>query len=187
MLKLRGALSPDLATLRFKARCFLFQKYFCQQLVCCLMVFNYHCSDSRWQHILFYTQLCILYKTPLHCLAFVNTAALETLRDLLCTWHFNYKVALKRWLWSEPITGLWCNFMTWRASQSRNDTFIKQAIHSWTKWSKSFPVKWLQSHGDPFMSFYTKVRSSGSLHECHSQALTGYDRQGSHGGKSGNS
>lgn len=87
MLELRGALSSDLTTLRFKARCFLFQKYFRQQLVCCLTVFNYRCSDSRWQRILFYTQLCIHCTKP-HCTVLhLSTLQLliETFRDLLCT------------------------------------------------------------------------------------------------------
>lgn len=160
MLELRGALSPDLTTLRFKARCFLFQKYFRQQLVCCLMVFNYRCSDSRWQHILFYTQLQI-HSTKAYCTVLhLSTLQLliETFRDLLCTWHFYFKVALKRWLWSGLITGLWGNFMKWLASQSCNATFIKQAIHIHEPNGQSFPVKWLQSHGDLFMSSYTKVR-----------------------------
>lgn len=160
MLERRGALSPNLTTLRFKTRCFLFRKYFCQQLVCCLMVFNSCCSDSRWQHILFYTQLCIHCTKP-HCTVLhLSTLQplIETFLDLLCTWHFYFKVAPKRWLWSGPITGVLCNFMKWPASQSRNATSVKQAIHSWAKWSQSFPVKWLQSHGYLFMSSYTKIR-----------------------------
>lgn len=132
-----GALSPDLTT-RPDVSCFK------------NIVFNYRCSDSRWQHILFYAQLCIHCTKP-HCTVLhLSTLQLliETFRDLLCAWHFYFKVVPKRWLWSGP--GLWCNFIKWLASQSCNATFIKQAIHSWTKWSKSFPVKWLQSHGDLF-------------------------------------